>query len=195
MAQINTSGSGVNNKNNSDNPEIHCLFLQGKPANAFFAEMVGLLGVRSKSVINFWIDKLIEAEILEKDEGMRSACKYSMSDRSPGTHTKKQFGQLSDTILNLFPIMRPKQYGYGQTEVSIGTVTTKGIGRAPSVTTISRTTCSVSLCLQRLAVGQTPGYVNTLIADCDRKGPSPTKLVLHLAGPPPRRFESAKKPP
>jgi repressor LexA len=32
-----------------------------------FAEMVGLLGVRSKSVVNFWIDKLIEAEILEKD--------------------------------------------------------------------------------------------------------------------------------
>ena len=28
--------------------------------------MVGLLGVRSKSVVNFWIDKLIEAEILEK---------------------------------------------------------------------------------------------------------------------------------
>ncbi len=31
-----------------------------------FAEMVGLLGVRSKSVVNFWIDKLIGAEILEK---------------------------------------------------------------------------------------------------------------------------------
>jgi hypothetical protein len=33
-----------------------------------FAEMMGLLGVRSKSVVNFWIDKLIEAEILEKDD-------------------------------------------------------------------------------------------------------------------------------
>jgi SOS regulatory protein LexA len=32
-----------------------------------FAEMVGLIGVRSKSVVNFWIDKLIEAAILEKD--------------------------------------------------------------------------------------------------------------------------------
>jgi repressor LexA len=32
-----------------------------------FAEMVGLLGVRSKSVVNFWIEKLIGAEILEKD--------------------------------------------------------------------------------------------------------------------------------
>jgi SOS regulatory protein LexA len=33
-----------------------------------FAEMVGILGVRSKSVVNFWIDKLIEAEILEKGD-------------------------------------------------------------------------------------------------------------------------------
>lgn len=33
-----------------------------------FAEMVSLLGVKSKSVVNFWIDKLIQAEILEKDE-------------------------------------------------------------------------------------------------------------------------------
>ena len=32
-----------------------------------FSEMVGLLGVRSKSVVNFWIDKLIKAEILDKD--------------------------------------------------------------------------------------------------------------------------------
>jgi repressor LexA len=32
-----------------------------------FAEMVGLLGVRSKSVVNFWINKLIEAEIPGKD--------------------------------------------------------------------------------------------------------------------------------
>jgi SOS regulatory protein LexA len=32
-----------------------------------FAEMVDLLGVRSKSVVNFWIDKLIEVEILAKD--------------------------------------------------------------------------------------------------------------------------------
>ena len=32
-----------------------------------FSEMIGLLGVKSKSVVNFRIDKLIEAEILEKD--------------------------------------------------------------------------------------------------------------------------------
>jgi SOS regulatory protein LexA len=33
-----------------------------------FSEMLDLLGVRSKSVVNFWIDKLIESEILEKDD-------------------------------------------------------------------------------------------------------------------------------
>lgn len=32
-----------------------------------FGEMIDLLGVRSKSVVNFWINKLIDAEILEKD--------------------------------------------------------------------------------------------------------------------------------
>jgi len=32
-----------------------------------FSEMVGLLGVRSKSVVNFWIDKLIKDKILDKD--------------------------------------------------------------------------------------------------------------------------------
>ena len=32
-----------------------------------FSEMTSLLDVRSKSVVNFWIDKLIKADILEKD--------------------------------------------------------------------------------------------------------------------------------
>ena len=32
-----------------------------------YAEMTDLLGVRSKSVVNFWINKLIEAGLLEKD--------------------------------------------------------------------------------------------------------------------------------
>jgi repressor LexA len=32
-----------------------------------FAEMVDLLGVRSKSVVNFWINKLLDAGLLEKD--------------------------------------------------------------------------------------------------------------------------------
>jgi len=33
-----------------------------------FAEMVGLLGVRSKSVVNFWINKLMQKGVIEKDE-------------------------------------------------------------------------------------------------------------------------------
>jgi repressor LexA len=32
-----------------------------------YAEMIDLLGVRSKSVVNFWINKLIDAGLLEKD--------------------------------------------------------------------------------------------------------------------------------
>ena len=32
-----------------------------------FTEMVGLLDVKSKSVVNFWINKLIDAKLLEKD--------------------------------------------------------------------------------------------------------------------------------
>jgi SOS regulatory protein LexA len=42
-----------------------------------FAEMVVLLGVRSKSVVNFWIDKLIRAGILEKDDKGRLKFKQS----------------------------------------------------------------------------------------------------------------------
>jgi SOS regulatory protein LexA len=33
-----------------------------------FAEMVDLLGVRSKSVVNFWVNKLIATDVLEKDQ-------------------------------------------------------------------------------------------------------------------------------
>ena len=32
-----------------------------------YGEMIDLLGVRSKSVVNFWVDKLIDAGIIEKD--------------------------------------------------------------------------------------------------------------------------------
>jgi SOS regulatory protein LexA len=32
-----------------------------------FSEMTSLLGVKSKSVVNFWINKLIDASLLEKD--------------------------------------------------------------------------------------------------------------------------------
>jgi SOS regulatory protein LexA len=42
-----------------------------------FGEMVDLLGVRSKSVVNFWVDKLIEADILEKDGKGRLTFKKS----------------------------------------------------------------------------------------------------------------------
>jgi repressor LexA len=44
-----------------------------------FAEMVDLLGVRSKSVVNFWVNKLIAAGVLEKD------------DRGHLTFTKRAF--------------------------------------------------------------------------------------------------------
>jgi repressor LexA len=42
-------------------------FLRQNRRMPSFSEMVDLLGVRSKSVVNFWIEKLIEARILEKD--------------------------------------------------------------------------------------------------------------------------------
>ena len=32
-----------------------------------YAEMINLLGVKSKSVVNFWVNKLVEAGIIEKD--------------------------------------------------------------------------------------------------------------------------------
>lgn len=43
-------------------------FLRENRRMPSFSEMVGLLGVKSKSVVNFWIEKLIRAGILEKDE-------------------------------------------------------------------------------------------------------------------------------
>jgi SOS regulatory protein LexA len=44
------------------------LFFRENRRMPSFAEMVNLLDVKSKSVVNFWIDKLIEAGILEKDD-------------------------------------------------------------------------------------------------------------------------------
>ena len=43
-------------------------FFREKRRMPSFGEMVALLDVRSKSVVNFWIDKLIEAGLVEKDE-------------------------------------------------------------------------------------------------------------------------------
>jgi SOS regulatory protein LexA len=42
-----------------------------------FSEMTSLLDVKSKSVVNFWIDKLIAADILEKDNRGRLKFKQS----------------------------------------------------------------------------------------------------------------------
>lgn len=42
-------------------------FLRDNRRMPSYAEMIDLLGVRSKSVVNFWINKLIDAGILEKD--------------------------------------------------------------------------------------------------------------------------------
>jgi len=38
-----------------------------------YEEMVTLLGVKSKSVVRFWVDKLVAAEILERDSAGRLA--------------------------------------------------------------------------------------------------------------------------
>ena len=43
-------------------------FLKANRRMPSYAEMIGLLGVRSKSVVNFWVDKLIHAGLMEKDK-------------------------------------------------------------------------------------------------------------------------------
>jgi len=43
-------------------------FLRDNRRMPSFAEMVDLLGVGSKSVVNFWINKLVEVGVLEKDD-------------------------------------------------------------------------------------------------------------------------------
>lgn len=40
-----------------------------------YEEMVALLGVRSKSVVSFWVDKLVAADILEREAGGRLSWK------------------------------------------------------------------------------------------------------------------------
>jgi SOS regulatory protein LexA len=40
-----------------------------------YEEMVALLGVKSKSVVHFWVSKLVSAEILERDSGGHLAWK------------------------------------------------------------------------------------------------------------------------
>ena len=43
-------------------------FLKENRRMPSYAEMIDLLGVRSKSVVNFWVDKLIHAGLMEKDK-------------------------------------------------------------------------------------------------------------------------------
>jgi SOS regulatory protein LexA len=43
-------------------------FFREKRRMPSYAEMIDLLGVRSKSVVHFWINKLIEKGVIEKDE-------------------------------------------------------------------------------------------------------------------------------
>ncbi len=47
--------------------KIIASFLRENRRMPSYAEMIDLLGVRSKSVVNFWITKLIDASVLEKD--------------------------------------------------------------------------------------------------------------------------------
>jgi repressor LexA len=46
--------------------EIASFFRQNRRMPSY-GEMIDLLGVRSKSVVNFWVNKLIHAGIIEKD--------------------------------------------------------------------------------------------------------------------------------
>lgn len=51
-----------------------------------YAEMMTLLGVRSKSVVDYWVNKLIAAELLEKDQtGRLSLAKRSFAIPMVGT--------------------------------------------------------------------------------------------------------------
>jgi SOS regulatory protein LexA len=60
--------------------KIIAVFFRENRRMPSFAEMVDLLGVKSKSVVNFWINKLIEGKILEKGE------------KGHLTFTKRSFG-------------------------------------------------------------------------------------------------------
>ncbi|MBI4634004.1 MAG: repressor LexA [Deltaproteobacteria bacterium] len=47
--------------------KIIAVFFRENQRMPSYAEMIELLGVRSKSVVNFWINKLVDAGMLEKD--------------------------------------------------------------------------------------------------------------------------------
>ena len=44
-------------------------FLRENRRMPTYAEMIKLLGVRSKSVVHFWVQKLLKAGLLTKDDG------------------------------------------------------------------------------------------------------------------------------
>jgi len=50
-------------------------FFRARRRMPTYEEMVALLGVKSKSVVHFWVSKLVQAEILERDSGGRLAWK------------------------------------------------------------------------------------------------------------------------
>ena len=48
--------------------KILLVFYREKRRMPSYAEMIGLLGVRSKSVVHFWVEKLITAGLLARDD-------------------------------------------------------------------------------------------------------------------------------
>ena len=44
------------------------IFFREKRRMPTYAEMIDILGVKSKSVVHFWINKLIQNGVIEKDE-------------------------------------------------------------------------------------------------------------------------------
>ena len=53
-----------------------------------FAEMVDLLGVGSKSVVNFWINKLVDAGMIEKDN--KGHLTFTKSQSGPRSTSNSQ---------------------------------------------------------------------------------------------------------
>ena len=65
-----------------------------------YAEMVTLLGVRSKSVVDYWVNKLIAAELLEKDQtGRLSLTKRSFAIPMAGS-VQAGFPSMEEEIIS-----------------------------------------------------------------------------------------------
>ena len=63
-----------------------------------YAEMINLLGVKSKSVVNFWVNKLINAGIIEKD------------NKGHLTFTKASFGLPMVQYKQVSHLLKKKHY-------------------------------------------------------------------------------------